>query len=113
MGDEKLQQVVGELQNVDNETNVKLQQVGAGLQEQIESTGDELAFPLLFSFVPWGHHILIITKCKDIDEALFYIRQTINEGWSRNTLFLMNNRKNSTLFLTNNRQIPTLFLTNN
>lgn len=86
MGDEKLQQVVGELQNVDNETNVKLQQVGAGLQEQIESTGDELAFPLLFSFVPWGHHILIITKCKDIDEALFYIRQTINEGWSRNTL---------------------------
>lgn len=86
MGDEKLQQVVGELQNVDNETNVKLQQVGAGLQEQIESTGDELAFPLLFSYVPWGHHILIITKCKDIDEALFYIRQTINEGWSRNTL---------------------------
>lgn len=86
MGDEKLQQVVGELQNIDNETNVKLQQVGVGLQEQIESTGDELAFPLLFSYVPWGHHILIITKCKDIDEALFYIRQTINEGWSRNTL---------------------------
>ncbi len=86
MAEEKLQQVVGELQNVDNETNVKLQQVGAGLQEQIESTGDELAFPLLFSYVPWGHHILIITKCKEIDEALFYIRQTINEGWSRNTL---------------------------
>lgn len=43
-------------------------------------------FPLAFSFVPWGHHIQIITKCKDLDEALFYIHQTINEGWSRNTL---------------------------
>lgn len=86
MADEKLQQVVGELQNLDNEINAKLQQVGNGIQEQIESKGTGLAFPLLFSFVPWGHHILIITKCKEIDEALFYIRQTINEGWSRNTL---------------------------
>lgn len=39
-----------------------------------------------FSFVPWGHHIQIITKCKDIDEALFYVRKTIEEGWSRHTL---------------------------
>lgn len=45
-----------------------------------------LAFPLMFSFVPWGHHVEIITKCKDIDEALFYIRQTVSEGWSRSTL---------------------------
>lgn len=33
--------------------------------------------------VPWGHHILIITKCANISEALFYIGKTIENGWSR------------------------------
>ena len=83
---QKLQQLVGELQNTDNKQNTKLQQLGAEIQEAEYNDELGLAFPLAFSFVPWGHHIQIITKCKDIDEALFYIHQTINEGWSRNTL---------------------------
>lgn len=29
---------------------------------------------LLFS-IPWGHHILIMQRCKDIDKAIFYIKQ--------------------------------------
>lgn len=33
--------------------------------------------------VPWGHHILIITKCADIPEALFYVGKTLENGWSR------------------------------
>jgi predicted nuclease of restriction endonuclease-like (RecB) superfamily len=37
-------------------------------------------------FVPWGHHIQIISKCKNIDEALFYIHQTIENNWSRSVL---------------------------
>jgi len=37
----------------------------------------------LFS-IPWGHHILILRKCSnDLDKALFYVRQTIENGWSR------------------------------
>lgn len=37
--------------------------------------------------VPWGHHMLIIDKCKgDRDKALFYVRRTIQNGWSRNVL---------------------------
>lgn len=37
--------------------------------------------------VPWGHHINIIDKCKgDRDKALFYVRRTIQNGWSRNSL---------------------------
>lgn len=37
--------------------------------------------------VPWGHHMLIIDKCRgDCDKALFYIRRTIQNGWSRNVL---------------------------
>ncbi len=38
--------------------------------------------------VPWRHHIAILTACKTIDEALFYIRQTIDNNWSRNVLEL-------------------------
>ena len=32
------------------------------------------------------HHILIIQKCKTIEEALFYIQKTIENGWSRRAL---------------------------
>lgn len=83
---EKLHQLGGELQSSDNKLNTKLQQLGAEIQETEHSPNMGLAFPLVFSFVPWRHHVEITTKCKDIDEALFYIQQTINEGWSRNTL---------------------------
>lgn len=83
---QKLQQLVAELQNTDNKHSTKLHQLGVEIQETELSTNLGFTFPLAFSFVPWGHHIQIITKCKDIDEALFYIHQTINEGWSRNTL---------------------------
>ena len=83
---EKLHQLGGELQNSDNKLNTKLQQLGAEIQETEHSPKMGLAFPIVFSFVPWRHYVEITTKCKDIDEALFYIQQTINEGWSRNTL---------------------------
>lgn len=37
--------------------------------------------------VPWGHHVQIIDKCKgDRDKALFYVRRTIQNGWSRSVL---------------------------
>jgi len=26
----------------------------------------------------------IISKCKDVDEAMFYVKQTVDEGWSKN-----------------------------
>ena len=40
----------------------------------------------LFS-VPWGHHRYIIDKCSDnVDKALFFVRQTMENGWSRNVL---------------------------
>jgi len=38
--------------------------------------------------IPWGHNILIFTKSKSINEALFYIQQTIENGWSRDILSL-------------------------
>ncbi|MBN2663708.1 MAG: DUF1016 family protein [Bacteroidales bacterium] len=36
--------------------------------------------------IPWGHNILIITKIKNIDEAIFYVNETIINGWSRAVL---------------------------
>lgn len=40
---------------------------------------------LLFS-IPWRHHIEIMTKCKEINEAVFYLSKTIENGWSRSVL---------------------------
>lgn len=36
--------------------------------------------------IPWGHNIVVITKCKNFNEALFYIQKTSLNGWSRAVL---------------------------
>ncbi|MBI1870534.1 MAG: DUF1016 domain-containing protein [Chlamydiae bacterium] len=36
--------------------------------------------------IPWGHNIAIISKCKDVCEAMFYVQGTIRHNWSRNVL---------------------------
>ncbi|MEA2072842.1 MAG: PDDEXK nuclease domain-containing protein [Campylobacterota bacterium] len=36
--------------------------------------------------LPWGHNLTIIQKCKDNDEALFYVQNTIKYGISRSVL---------------------------
>lgn len=36
--------------------------------------------------IPWGHNIMIFTKTENVEEALFYARQTISNGWSRDIL---------------------------
>ncbi len=58
--------------------------------EKLYQAGKELdngmTFPELFACVPWRHHVEIISKCKTLEEAYFYIQKTIEGGWSRNTL---------------------------
>lgn len=39
--------------------------------------------PADFCMVPWGHHIDIFTRSNSVEEALFYIDETIRNGWSR------------------------------
>ena len=40
----------------------------------------------LFS-VPWGHHMILIDKFQNCpDKALFFVRQTVENGWSRDVL---------------------------
>ena len=38
--------------------------------------------------LPWGHNILIFTKCSSVEEARFYMAKTVQEGWSRDVLAL-------------------------
>ena len=83
--DKKLYQAGKEMQNAVNQYSIKIHQIGAELdEEKLHQTGRE--FPLPFALVPWRHHIEIITKCKSVGEALFYIGQTIEKGLSRSAL---------------------------
>ena len=71
---------------------IKLKRTVAELQHTVTECVDEklqrpvAEFPLAFALVPWGQHIDIVAKCKTIDEALFYIRETIEKGLSRPAL---------------------------
>ena len=40
----------------------------------------------MFFCVPWRHHIEIITKCRNVNEAFFYIRKTVENNLSRSAL---------------------------
>ena len=73
----KLQQLGGEFQVVENEKNTILHQTGGEIG---------IAFPSVFAYVPWRHHVEIVAKSKSIEEALFYILKTIEGNWSRDTL---------------------------
>lgn len=44
---------------------------------------DELQMPIEFGEVPWGQHIDIFTRSKSVEEAIFYVEETIKNGWSR------------------------------
>jgi len=52
-----------------------------------QQVADELGSPLFN--IPWWHHVTLLTKCKTSKEALFYIQQTLANGWSRNVLLNM------------------------
>jgi len=40
--------------------------------------------------IPWGHHCLIMDKLKgDLPKSLFYVRKTVENGWSRAVLLNM------------------------
>ena len=38
--------------------------------------------------IPWGHHKLILDKCKEQEKALFFVNKTIENNWSRAVLLI-------------------------
>jgi predicted nuclease of restriction endonuclease-like (RecB) superfamily len=67
------EQLVPKLENTENQLVTKSKQAVSFLETN------------LFN-IPWGHHVLILKKIKDHQEALFYIQQTIENNWSRAVL---------------------------
>ena len=54
--------------------------------EKGQQAADQLEMPEIFGRIPWFHHVLIISKCQTLDEAIFYINKVTEEGWSRSRL---------------------------
>ncbi len=77
-------QVGGKLPTADK--NQIVPQVEGKLQESnLPQLGAQVQ--VLISSVPWGHHKYIMDKCgEDTARALFYVRQTVENGWSRAVL---------------------------
>ena len=52
-----------------------------------ENTNHQQVVDECIFMIPWGHHIQIINKCKgNTDKALFFVRKTYENNWSRNVL---------------------------
>ena len=81
----KLKQAVSELLPQENYGR-KLQQIGGNWSDEEKLKQVVSEFPLPFACVPWGHHVRIVQHSKTIEEALFYIGYTIEEGISREVL---------------------------
>lgn len=75
----KLPQLVAELRKVESPYHINVPQTVAHLD-------GEQCFPMVLGMIPWGHQTEIIAKCKSVDEAVFYLRECILGGWSRQTL---------------------------
>jgi len=58
---------------------------------QIQAQGEEALAGLSEAVLglPWGHNFILIEKVKDMDVRLWFIRQAIEHGWSRDVLGLM------------------------
>lgn len=76
---EKLPRLVAELQKAESPYLINVPQTVAVLN-------GEQCFPIVLGMIPWGHQTDIVYKCKSIDEAIFYLRECILGGWSRQTL---------------------------
>ena len=82
--DEILPQVVAELGN-SNEKQIVPQVEGQSQDEILPQVGAKIY--ALLSSVPWGHHRYIMDKCDgNTGKALFYVHQTVENGWSRAVL---------------------------
>ena len=83
----KAESVISSIEEQININDSKLKQVASEIQEsKLKQADSELSFPQMFAFVPWMHHVMIIQKAKSVEEALFYIRKTIEGNLSRDAL---------------------------
>ena len=75
-----VQQVVAQLEDVN------VQQPVAKLDDDMRQQHVAQISEDVFFSVPWGHHLYIISQCKDVSRAVFYLQKTVENGWSRAVL---------------------------
>ena len=63
-----------------NQRNTIVQQVVAQLGDDKEQQPVAQISEEVFFSVPWGHHLYIISQCKDVDRAVFYLKKTVENG---------------------------------
>lgn len=72
---EIVQQLGGLFQVDDIQNNELVHQAGGLITEQN-----------ILCKIPWRHHVAILGKCNNAEQAIFYIKNTILNNWSRNVL---------------------------
>ncbi|MBU0909364.1 MAG: DUF1016 family protein [Proteobacteria bacterium] len=77
-------QVAALLQTSDDQPNPIVPQSAAQLPLPHATISPQLAFG-----IPWFHHVILIEKVKDLPARLWYMQQTIEQGWGRDTLTAM------------------------
>lgn len=75
-----VQQVVAQLEDVN------VQQPVAKLDDDMRQQHVAQISEDVFFSVPWGHHLYIISQCKNVSRAVFYLKKTVENGWSRAVL---------------------------
>lgn len=89
IGNAIVAQLVPQLQASDK--NALDSKIMAQLVQQlqvVDNTKDTISEQLVpkLANVPWGHHVMIMQRSKDIKQALFYVNKTIENNWSRAVL---------------------------
>lgn len=77
-----LHQSDADVQDVDIKENIIPRQLGA----ELRAVPNNEQIPTLFTMVPWKHHVEIITKCETVEEALFYLKLTVQDSLSKQGL---------------------------
>ena len=83
---EKVPQPASLLQGDQNQSDGIVPQPAAQLI-QAPTTASPLPPNLLFG-IPWFHHVILIEKIKELPTRSWYAGQTLEQGWSRDTLTL-------------------------
>jgi len=69
-------------------TEIEDTEAGSNLQRTAAKSNTEMLHVLHQAILqlPWYHNVILMQKCKDVPVRLWYAEQTLEHGWSRDTL---------------------------
>ncbi len=89
-----LQQPVAKLDEQEILPQLAIKSVGRGaivprLAPQLAQVNMSVIMQQLAAQLPWGQNIVLMEKVKDLSSRLWYMQQTLEQGWSRDVLTTM------------------------